>query len=123
MLLLFPCHPLKPRLPDPAYESEVYAAQDAGFKCNFYNLELLRDGDAAGACASMHPAPDEGTPILHRGWMMSDTLYSQLHTELQWKQYAALVSPSEYSEAHYLPNWYSNLVEVTPESVWMNGSD
>src|SRR6266446_4137704 len=70
MKLLFPSHPLKSRLPDPDYEAEVSAARRAGFECEFYNLELLRNGDAGGACVVCSPSERPAQGILHRGWMM-----------------------------------------------------
>lgn len=41
MKLLFPSHPLKPRLPDPGFQDEFDAAIRAGFTCELYSLEDL----------------------------------------------------------------------------------
>jgi hypothetical protein len=123
MKLLFPCHPLRPRLPDPDYEPEVSAARQVGFECEFYNLELLRDGDAANACAVVSPPEPADPRVLHRGWMMSDVLYAQLHSELSGKGYAPIISPEQYAEAHYLPNAYPHIIGLTPDSTWIMGSN
>ncbi len=123
MKLLFPCHPLKSRLPDPDYEFEVDAARRAGFTCEFYNLETLRSGDATGACANLDNADATNHDILHRGWMMSELLYTQLHSELARKGYNLIVTPEQYAEAHYLPNAYPHIAKETAESVWIEGKD
>ncbi|MDB6028220.1 MAG: putative rane protein [Verrucomicrobiales bacterium] len=123
MKLLFPSHPLKARLPDPDYESEVDAARQVGFACDFYNLEVLSEGDAARALATCAEPESPAQPILYRGWMMSDTLYAQLYAELVRKGYAPVTRPEVYAEAHYLPNAYPHLAGHTPESKWMMGQD
>lgn len=124
MKLLFPCHPLKRRLPDPDYEMEVSAAREVGFECEFYSLELLREGNAVDACAGVHSELEEATtPILHRGWMMSEALYSQLEAELRKRRSSLVVSSEQYAQAHYLPNWYPHMAQFTAESVWMSGKD
>lgn len=123
MKLIFPCHPLKPILPDPDYQSEVEAAERAGFTCAFYHLEHLREGNVRRACALISEAESDGMPILHRGWMMSDTLYAQLCAELVSKGYAPVVTPAAYAGAHYLPNAYVHLVGLTPESAWVEGNN
>ena len=106
MKLLFPCHPLKARLPDPDYELEVQAAEKAGLECLFYNVDLLREGRAEEAIAKCPDAASSNERILHRGWMMTDDAYSQLYAELGRKGYTTLVTPEQYTEAHYLPNAY-----------------
>ena len=123
MIILFPAHPLKVRLPDPGYELEVRAARDAGFNCVFYSLELLREGNAVEAFATVPSADFPNQQILHRGWMMSDVLYQQLCAELSAKGYAPVTRPGEYAEAHYLPNAYPHLNGLTPESAWITGND
>ena len=123
MKLLFPCHPLKARQPDPDYADEVNAAVKAGFVCEYYNLDLLRDSDVTGALAVLPPANPEEKNILHRGWMMSDVLYAKLCAELVVKGYVPVVTPEQYDEAHYLPSAYRHLVGLTPESAWIMGKE
>lgn len=123
MIFLFPCHPLKSRLPDPDYESEADAAHEAGFESEFYNLELLREGRASEAFKGLSQSSPTGEPILHRGWMMSDDLYAKMHEQLVGKGYLPVVSPTQYAEAHYLPNAYPLIDGLTPHSSWMSGND
>lgn len=123
MKLLFPNHPLKARLPDPDYQTEFDAALNAGFECELYSLEDLRAGDATLATMHCAPASTEGESIMHRSWMMSDTLYTALHGALVSKGYHPITSPEQYAQAHYLPNAYSLLKGRTPESVWVEDKD
>lgn len=123
MKVLFPNHPLKARLPDPDFQTEFDAARDAGFECELYSLESLRDGDAAHATRLCSPASQDGERIMHRGWMMSDRLYALLFDALVSKGYSPVTAPKHYSQAHYLPNAYLLLDGRTPESAWVEGQD
>jgi hypothetical protein len=121
--ILFPSHPLKGRLPDPDYQAEFDAALDVGFVCELYSLEDLRNGNAELAMQHCHPASRPSEPIIYRGWMMNDSLYSLLFASLVAKGYLPFTTPEQYSAAHYLPNAYPLLVGKTPESVWAEGKD
>ena len=122
MKILFPNHPLKSRLPDPDYEKEFDAAGEVGFQREVYGLESLRDGDVTGALQRVEPgAGDE--EILHRGWMMSDTLYRALFDGLRSKGYRPITNPEQYAQAHYLPYAYPLIQGRTPESKWIEGRD
>lgn len=121
MTILFPNHPLKARLPDPDYEVEFTAAKEAGFACELYNLESLREGDLESALRVCEPEPR--TTMLHRGWMMSDTLYQALYEGISRKGACLVTSPTDYAEAHYLPNAYRHIEDETAKSVWMTGRD
>lgn len=120
---MFPNHPQKARLPDPDYESEFDAALAAGFGCELYSLEDLRGGDVAHATRLCSAASRVNETIVHRGWMMSDVLYSTLFAALEAKGYQPLATPEQYAQAHYLPNAYKFLQGETPESVWVEGRD
>src|SRR5438046_10715457 len=87
MKVLFPNHPLTARLPDPDYETELDAARNAGFECELYSLEDLRGGDAAQATRLCSRASRDGQGIVHRGWMMSESLYVALFDALIAKGY------------------------------------
>lgn len=123
MKILFPNHPLKTRLPDPDYQTEFDAACDAGFGCELYSLEDLRAGDATLAVQRCGKASQDGEWLVHRGWMMSDVLYSILFAALVAKGYRPVTTPEQYVQAHYLPNAYALLQGRTPESVWVEGKD
>ncbi len=123
MKILFPNHPVKARLPDPDYETEFNAARETGFECELYSLEDLRAGDAMLATRLCAAASTTGEAILHRGWMMSDALYSALFAALVTKGYRPITPPQQYVQVHYLPNAYALLRNHTPESAWVEGKD
>lgn len=123
MKILFPNHPLKPRLPDPGYETEFEAAQAAGFGCEVYSLEELRAGDANEATKYCGMASLRDEPIIYRGWMMSEALYTALFDSLVAKGYRPVTTPTQYAQAHYLPNAYAFLKGRTPETVWVEDKD
>jgi len=123
MKILFPNHPLKSRLLDPDYQAEFEAARNAGFECVLYSLEDLRAGDAALATRFFAETSPNTEVILHRGWMMSDSLYSELYSALIAKGYRPVTTPEQYVQSHYLPNAYPLLGGLTPESVWVEGKE
>lgn len=123
MRILFPNHPLKPRLPDPDYEREFEAAGEAGFAREVYSLEELRAGDVDAALLRLDAASTKGEQILHRGWMMSDTLYRALFDGLRAKGYQPITNPEDYAQSHYLPNAYPMIAGLTAESRWIAGRD
>lgn len=123
MKILFPSHPLHRRQADPEYAAECRAAQRAGFTCEFYDVDRLREGNAPEALKYCAPATHAGEAILHRGWMLRCWAYGSLHGELVGLGYRPIVSPVQYAEAHFLPNAYPLLAGHTPESRWMSGND
>ncbi|HEY1171101.1 MAG TPA: ATP-grasp domain-containing protein [Verrucomicrobiae bacterium] len=123
MRILFPSHPLHRRQADPEYAGEWRAARAAGFACELYDVDRLREGNAPEALKCCAPATSAGEAILHRGWMLRCWAYGSLHRELIGLGYRPVVSPQEYAEAHYLPNAYPLLAGHTPESRWLAGND
>ncbi len=121
MTILFPNHPLKARLPDPDYEIEFTAAKEAGFSCELYSLESVREGNVAEALRVCEPVP--GTTMIHRGWMMSDMLYRSLYEGVIGKGARLATSPQDYAGVHYLPNAYRHIENETAKSAWMTGRD
>jgi hypothetical protein len=123
MKILFPSHPLHRRRADPEFAGEWQAASAAGFTCELYDVDRLREGNAPEALRDCAPAMEEGEAILHRGWMLRCWAYGSLHRELMGRGYQPVVSPEQYAEAHYLPNAYPLLAGHTPESRWLAGND
>jgi len=121
--ILFPSHPLHRRRADPEFAGEWQAASAAGFTCELYDVDRLREGNAPEALKHCAPAKEAGEAILHRGWMLRCWAYGSLHRELIALGYQPVVSPVQYAEAHYLPNAYPLLAGHTPESRWVTGND
>jgi hypothetical protein len=123
MYILFPSLPIAPSMADPDYASEYQAAQAAGFSCCLYELEALRGGDLRTALRHCPPAATPETLLVYRGWMLSDTDYTALHSGLSERGYRPLTPPTAYAEAHYLPLAYPHLSGHTPDTLWMEGRD
>ncbi|GAB4201332.1 MAG: ATP-grasp domain-containing protein [Roseiflexaceae bacterium] len=123
MHILFPSQPTAPAEPDADFQSEVVAAEAAGFTCLLFGLDELREGDLAGALRRCGVASEPGTPVIYRGWMLSSRDYTMLYEGLTGRGYVPVTDPRQYTEAHYLPNSYQHLRDATPESVWMTGAD
>lgn len=121
--MLFPSLPFAPASPDPDFAAEYVAARAAGFRCSLYELESLRAGDLRNAFRRCPPAPTPDTPLVYRGWMLSDTHYTRLYDALRQRGYRPITAPDAYAEAHYLPLAYTHLRGFTPQSVWMEGTD
>lgn len=116
MTILFPNHPLKWHLPDPDYETEFQAAESAGFRCELFSLESLRERNITAALRPCATANVGNEPLVHRCWMMSDELFHELHQGLAAKGYCPSTSPEQYGEAHYLPVGYRHIESRTPET-------
>jgi hypothetical protein len=86
-------------------------------------LEALRGGDAAQATRLCSTASPGGQDIVHRGWMLSESLYTALFGALVAKGYRPVTTPEQYAQAHYLPNAYPLLQGRTPDSVWVEGKN
>lgn len=123
MRILFPSHPLHRCQADPEYAAEYQAATAAGFACELYDVDRLREGNAPAALEQCARAAEPSEAILHRGWMLRCWAYGSLHRELLALGYQPVVSPVQYAEAHYLPNAYPLLAGHTPESRWLAGND
>lgn len=85
--------------------------RDAGFEVSLFSLENFQDGRFEVAS----PVPAEAR-VLYRGWMLSAAEYSKLDEALNGQGTPLLVSSEEYLASHYLPNWYSQISEFTPET-------
>jgi len=55
--------------------------------------------------------------FIYRGWMLMDFEYVDLVNHLNRYGAKLLTSKEQYYKAHYLPNWYNELKDLTPETV------
>lgn len=106
---LFPSDPFEPRHPD-----EAFAAQWEVFRSEGFSISLLSDEVLAGE-RSLRGVP-AGYQVVYRGWMLKPGEYGRLVEAIAQTGASALTSPEHYLAAHYLPNWYSQLIDFTPET-------
>ena len=117
--MLFCADPLNPGHPDPAYDGEMLAAQQAGIDCDLINFEaLVDDGDAQRAVRRVTPTHDPITGV-YRGWMLRPERYGALYAALADRGIRLLNDPTAYALCHHLPSWYPMLSEWTPRSSWL----
>jgi hypothetical protein len=111
MHLLYPSNPLRTRQPDEQFAAEAEAVCSAGFEASVFSLEDLQGGEFRS-----NPALPSGVEVLYRGWMMSATEYKSLVLNLAHIGVQPITPLDDYLSSHHLPNWYSRIPDLTPET-------
>jgi hypothetical protein len=111
MHLLYPSNPLRVRQPDDGYAAEVEAVSVAGFELSLFSFESFQ----AGEFRAIPPLPPSAQ-ILYRGWMLSTQEYASLVNSIQGAGAAPSIDLNAYTASHHLPNWYSKISDLTPET-------
>lgn len=121
MEILFCCNPEMRRLPEPNFEREFDAAQACGFASRLFGLEDFLAGKVERAFEQLPPG--RGTPLLYRGWILTESEYRLLHEALRDRHYILFTPPAAYAEALYLPNHFAHIADQSPPAVWTEGKD
>jgi hypothetical protein len=108
---IFPSDYFNLKQADAAYSEQIDRLQNAGFATSVVSLESLESG-----LAQIIPVPDRDLPVAYRGWMLSPADYELLVKLVESTGAKVLTSPAEYLAAHYLPNWYPLIADLTPET-------
>ncbi|MGW2092821.1 ATP-grasp domain-containing protein [Promicromonospora sukumoe] len=117
-LLLVPCDPLAPRLPDEHYAREAVTARDTGLSVAVVDHDATVAGDLREALRRV-PDSDVERTAWYRGWMLSSSAYSRLGEALEARGLRLLTGPAGYRAAHELPGWYRTFAHLTPASAWV----
>ncbi|MHB8598065.1 MAG: ATP-grasp domain-containing protein [Ktedonobacteraceae bacterium] len=119
MRIIYCADPWDKRRPDPAYESEVVAAKEAGLVYSVIDFDavVLQQNMAKVVCW-IEPSPVP-TLAIYRGWMLRPEAYRQLYDLLANKQIYLINNPDAYKHCHYLPESYTVIEGHTPASVWL----
>lgn len=121
MLLIVPADPLNPRRVDEHFRGQAEAARDAGIDVARVDHDVLsRAGMAAAEAVRGVRASDDA---VYRGWMLTGGQYAAMAAALAAREVTLRTGAEAYRAAHELPGWYDALADVTPESVWMDGTD
>jgi hypothetical protein len=104
--------------PDEAYEEEFSAAQSAGFTCCLFSSEDFELGEF-----KPRPANAFEGQILYRGWMLTPARYAQLQQAAESKGARLVVSAELYRRCHYLPEWYEQCKDLTPQTIVLKRDD
>lgn len=111
MHILYPSNPLRSKLPDEQYAAEVDAMRAVGFDVSFFSFEEFQNGEFRA-----FPPLLTGTDVLYRGWMLSRADYQRLQTDVTEAGAQLLIDCAAYIANHHLPEWYSELAGLTPET-------
>lgn len=114
MQIVFPWSPFSRRQPDPHFEAEYAAAQEAGFETSLISVDDILGSSPYLAVRQL----EEGQCGIYRGWMLPVDGYAKLCDEARARGFEFLTSPENYRWAHWLPESYPSLVGKTPVSVW-----
>jgi len=105
---VFPSDVLEPRSVDSDFAGQREAFSGAGF-----STSLIGDAVFSG---SMRPRLPAGAVVVYRGWMITPVEYERFASAVSDAGARVFVSPAAYQLAHYLPCWYEQLREFTPET-------
>jgi hypothetical protein len=111
MIALFPSLPFDSKSVDPSFESELLAAQAAGF------TTCLLDGETL----EVRRLPADPQTIIYRGWMLTAAAYRGLYDALLRRGFTLINDPEQYRHTHHLPESYSVIERHTPKTVWTEG--
>jgi hypothetical protein len=111
MHLLYPSNPLRIQQPDEQFTAEVEAVRTAGFEASVFSMENFQGGEFRAV-----PALPSGANVLYRGWMMSAAEYQALLDALTQLGAHPFTPLEDYLASHHLPNWYSRISDLTPET-------
>jgi hypothetical protein len=95
--------------PDEMFADQMSALLSAGFTAS-----LCSDAVLAGVKPLRDIPPD--CTVVYRGWMATADEYAALVSAIEAAGAVSFTSQTEYLAAHYLPNWYSLLADLTPET-------
>lgn len=112
MHFVYPADMLKPRLPDELYQEEAAAIQASGHLVSLVDSQTFSVNFAA-----FHPSAEPSSSVVYRGWMVTPNEYGAFLHSLEQQGARAYTSLAQYLAAHYLPNWYPLLADLTPATV------
>lgn len=111
MHILFPSSVLSPGEPDVDFVDQIGGFGSAGFSCSLCSIEEMEAGKTG-----LRDEIPVGSTVLYRGWMLSPHQYDLLLSRIAGAGCKPFVSREAYLAAHYLPNWYRFIEELTPRT-------
>lgn len=98
-----------PSRPDEMFADQYSALLDVGFSAS-----LCSEAVFAGTELPRNiPLYSE---VVYRGWMIKEQEYKSFAQAIEKCGAKPFTSPKQYLAAHHLPNWYSLLSDLTPET-------
>ncbi|MBS2037006.1 ATP-grasp domain-containing protein [bacterium] len=96
------------------FEPQRRSAEERGFQCSLLSYEDLHQEQLL----VLRPRPEEGEPLLLRGWMLSPADYAELEQLVRNRDLELVVSADQYQSCHWLSGWYENIQEFTAETAF-----
>jgi ATP-grasp domain, R2K clade family 3 len=118
MRFVFPSNYFKPKQVDEAYSEEFGCLRDIGWETSVISIESLSLGTS-----NIFPIPKLGEKLVYRGWMLTPDEYFLLVAAVENAGVEMWISTDEYRSNHYLPNWYSLISDLTPETHLFSVND
>lgn len=117
-LFLYPSDALKKNIIDEQYSEEAECMHKNGIPTAMISLENMEHG-----LKNITPLISHECKIIYRGWMLSAEKYNNLVEILKKHNLTPFISLDNYLSTHYLPNWYSLISDLTPETKIFNVDD
>ncbi len=106
---IFPSDHFKISMPDEMFKEQAVAISNAGFNNFCVNINEI---------SSLNNLPFDlsGQLVVYRGWMLNGADYEKLNSLVRSANGHLFTSPEKYLLAHYLPNWYSKIEDLSPKT-------
>ncbi len=88
---------------DESFKEEADCFRKNGFFVTTTNSKCIESGD-----------------YIYRGWMLNEDEYVDLENTLENNNAKLITNKSNYLKSHYLKNWYNELKDFTPKTVFCN---
>jgi hypothetical protein len=113
---IFPGDYFKANMPDEMFKEQANAVISTGFHHHYINTSVI---------PSIINLPFDLSEqlVIYRGWMLNKNDYEKLATLVKNAGGHMFISPSKYLLAHYLPNWYSYIEDLTPKTKFFEYND
>jgi hypothetical protein len=118
MRFIFPSNYFDRKQVDEAYAEEFNCLRDIGFETSVISIESI-----TSETSKIFPIPASGSKLVYRGWMLTTDEYSLLVDAVVAVGAEMWISTDEYRSNHYLPNWYSLISDLTPETHFFTIDD
>lgn len=102
------------------YPADIYLDEERSFRDSNVKTAIFDFNEFFDGRLKIKPKFDERKPILYRGWMLTDSEYRHLYQFFIQKKYQLFTTPEQYLKTHFLPNWYDQIKEFTPKTVFTN---
>merc|ERR1719263_2073772 len=108
---------------DPMLDEEARAAEAAGLAALRFLFDGRESPELSAASAAKLKKIEKPVRAVFRGFMMSGERYGDLHAGMRELGVHMIVDPGQYERAHYFPNAYSAIEELSPRAAWVEVDD